>query len=910
MKGQNKVFNKYFSLGFNSNGINSLVNPQDEYKMDFILQDDNNYVDYNNIFRELGELNIIYNKNGKSFTFDSDSVCSQQNKKITITKENNDLQIIQNFTLEDDFMAWDINVNNLTKSELSILDFELPLCFNTAYARAWQETYLRRAIRHSFVAGSGSFVYLNRAGGDPPFLLMMPLHGTSLDFFDVQNTNDAGRFEGIYSTYLHANNKNKNNTWRLPTPSKVIKSRSSANYGFVFRWVKDHDEIRKHLYSHNLIDIRVMPGMTVPTGLECKILLKTKLKNISLISEYSNQTKIIKSNTKDNTYIFSVLFEKLGENMITIADQNGYKSFLQFFVTEPLEIMIKKRSNFIMENQFLKDEAKWYDGLIGLWDMNSKSSPNPDNTHGLQDYMVSGGDDCFKSPLLARKNVIYPSDEEINKIEYYLKNYVWGKHQRTDKEEPYPYGIHGGENWYVNRNNSTGFGSGGLGQDRMWRSFDYPHLVLTYLRMYEIAKYYPEKCNYLTSGEYLDRAFLTAVAFFEVPISIEMKKPWDFNGFPTWAYTQGNFNEKVIPELIKTLQSEKRNSDAEKIKSEWEKKVKYFIYDHDFPFGSEMFFDATAFESTHAIAKYAINNKLKPDKNLWQDPNSKEWYSHPKIDYDDIKVFMDRQIQGNIACRGWLEMNFNQFGSDIRAGGNSSYNLSYMSQLGGWAILDYGLNDSKNIYDHINLGFASILSSWALVNSGNEEDNFGYWFKGKENDGAAGWAYEPKLFNKPWGVKQMCRGIWNVDGEIDMGLGSSIDSLCTIFVDDPNFGRVCYGGNLKVYDDRYEIYPLDGVRNKFFCRLDEFFIDVTIKRDQFSDIDPIVIYRTHDLLKITINNSSKTEHNLEIKISGKNANEFLMKMNENSINAIQDNGRKIFNVHFKNSERVIIFLSK
>ena len=119
--------------------------------------------------------------------------------------------------------------------------------------------------------------------------------------------------------------------------------------------------------------------------------------------------------------------------------------------------------------------------------MNSKSSPNPDNTHDLQDYMVSGGDDCFKSPLLTRKNVIYPSDEEINKIEYYLKNYVWGKHQRTDKEEPYPYGIHGGENWYVNRNNAIGFGSGGLGQDRMWRSFDYPHLVLTYLRMYEIA---------------------------------------------------------------------------------------------------------------------------------------------------------------------------------------------------------------------------------------------------------------------------------------------------------------------------------------------------------------------------------------------------------------------------------------
>ena len=52
-----------------------------------------------------------------------------------------------------------------------------------------------------------------------------------------------------------------------------------------------------------------------------------------------------------------------------------------------------------------------------------------------------------------------------------------------------------------------------------------------------------------------------------------MKKPWDFNGYPTWAYTQGNFNEKIIPELIKTLQNEKRNSDAEKLKMSGRKKL-------------------------------------------------------------------------------------------------------------------------------------------------------------------------------------------------------------------------------------------------------------------------------------------------------------------------------------------------
>ena len=904
----NTLFNDYFNIGFNSKGLKSIVNPSDVNAMDFILQDDNNYINYEKVFREIGQFNILYSINGKINTFDSKSISKFDKTNISITNVNDDIELKESFSLVDDYMRWDINVKNKTDLDLKLLDFRLPLCFNTAYARAWQETYLRRAIRHSFVAGNGSFIFLNKAGGDPPFLLIMPTAGTSVDCFDVETTHDAGRFEGIYSIYLHANNKNQDKKWRLPTPNKVINGGDSKSYGFIFKWVKNHEQIRECLYLNDLIDIRIMPGMTVPIGLECKIYLRTKLKEISLKSEYENETKIDEIESELDNYLFSVSFQKLGENLITIVDKNGFRSYLQFFVTEPLETMIKKRSDFITKNQFYNDKSKWFDGLIGLWDMKKKNSPNPDNTHGLQDYMVSGGDDCFKAPLLSRKNSIYPNDEEIKIIEYYLENYVWGKHQRTDKEKPYPYGIHGGENWYVNRNNEIGFGSGGLGQDRMWRSFDYPHLVLVYLKMYEIAKNYPDKCNYLTSGEYLDRSFKTAVAFFEVPISIEMKKPWDFNGFPTWAYTQGNFNEKVIPELIKTLQVEKRNSDAEKIKSEWEKKVKYFIYDHDFPFGSEMFFDATAFESTHAIAKYALDNNLKPDKNLWQDPNSNEWYSHPKIDYNDIRVFMDRQIQGNIACRGWLEMNFNQFGSDIRAGGNSSYNLSYMSQLGGWAILDYGLNDSKNIYDHINLGFASILSSWALFNSGKEEDNFGYWFKGKENDGAAGWAFEPKLKNNPWGVSEMERGIWNVDGEIDMGLGSSIDSLCTILIDDPCFNTICYGGNLNEYDDRYEIFSLDGVRNKFHCRLKNFNISIKLKRDQFSDTEPIIIFKKDKTLQMTINNISKDDHKSYVYISTDNLKSLSVKMKGKNI--LSDDGGNVYRIQFfNNSEKETIFIS-
>ena len=64
------------------------------------------------------------------------------------------------------------------------------------------------------------------------------------------------------------------------------------------------------------------------------------------------------------------------------------------------------------------------------------------------------------------------------------------------------------------------------------------------------------------------------------------------------------------------------------------------------------------------------------------------------------------------------------------------------------------------------------------------------------------------------------------------------------------------------------------------------------------------------MLEITINNTSKTEHNLELKISGKNANEFSMKINENLIIADQDNRRNIYNVQFKDPGQVVVCLSK
>lgn len=168
--------------------------------------------------------------------------------------------------------------------------------------------------------------------------------------------------------------------------------------------------------------------------------------------------------------------------------------------------------------------------MYSLWDMENEELLSPENKGGLPyPYMVGGSDDpsnC-KALYLSEKNVVYPDKEEIASLEYYEKNFVWGKLQRTDKEFPYPYGIYGCDNWYELRNGVLGdYNSGGSGKERMWRTYDYPTHFTIYYNLYKIAKNYPYLVSYLDAKGYLERAYRTAMAYFEVPYSIL----WESNG--------------------------------------------------------------------------------------------------------------------------------------------------------------------------------------------------------------------------------------------------------------------------------------------------------------------------------------------------------------------------------------------
>ena len=55
------------------------------------------------------------------------------------------------------------------------------------------------------------------------------------------------------------------------------------------------------------------------------------------------------------------------------------------------------------------------------------------------------------------------------------------------------------------------------------------------------------------------------------------------------------------------------------LRGEWEKKVRFFLWGDKYPWTSEMPVDSTAFESTYAIAEYALGHELSAATDLWTD---------------------------------------------------------------------------------------------------------------------------------------------------------------------------------------------------------------------------------------------------------------------------------------------------
>ncbi len=741
-----------------------------------------------------------------------------------------DLRVDERFALDGDALTWTIALNNPGPRTVEVGDLALPLEFaERAGARA--DIYTHKLLRHAFVSGHGSWVYWERSNAVGPYLLMTPEGQSKFEYFDSS--------AGAFTPYIHggvaaAAARARSGSWRLPVSTLRIAPRATVTYSFRFQWVKDTAGVREALYRAGKFDTTIVPGMVIPSDLPAMISLRSTHPDIQVVAEHASSARIEPVSNRPGVYRAS--FSTLGENMLTIRYGDGQWSALEFFVTEPLETVIAKRAAFLAHHQQHLDPAKWYYAAYGDWDQKNEILRGPEDRDGLSTWLTDADDDAgnARPAFLASKNVFLPNRDEIASLETYIGRYLWGGMQMTDREK-YPYAIYGVPNFEANRASAD---AGRNGRGHVWRIYDYPHIVMLYFRMYEIAKFYPAMVKDLDSGGYLERAYRTAIAYWTVPNEVEK---WS-------ADAVGTMNEAIIPDVIVALEREGKTAWAHDLRSHWEGKIDRFINHTPNLYGSEFAFDSTGFESTGAFAKYARRHSI------------------PAVTPEAAKRFDELQLALNMADRGWLETTYYQLGSDYR--GNLSYLLSYMSQMGGWSILDHALYGEDDPTDYLRLGYASSLSSWALVNSGTGPSRHGAWFPSETNDGATGGGFMPEALGRAWIGKTVTRGAWHYSAEEDVGYCAAIRTHATIVARDPVFGEIAYGGIVTRTGKSVSVIPRDGLRVRFHVVRDQQRVHLELDHDGFARERPVVIADDLSRITFTLENRSGGPHTVGLSIDG------------------------------------------
>jgi hypothetical protein len=841
-----------------------------------------------------------------------------------------DLTVNESFQLEGDQLNWGITLANNTAAPIEVGDLAVPTRMAEGTPGRRSDIYTQKLLRHSLIAGHGSWLFWARSNGVGPYLLMTTVGPTKLEYFD--NTGGfppdaAGRGgRGGFTPYIHATVNNKadltrareagrEQPWRLPLTSLQLTPKGSkgseVTYQFRLQWAPTFQGVRDALYASNQFDTVVVPGMTLPSDLPAMIAFRTRNKVDAVEAEFPAKTSVQYVGKKGNdTLIYKAKFDKLGENMLKVRYGDKQWTSLEFFITEPLETVIKKRATFLVGTMQHKDSTKPSYGGFGDWDQLNKVLRNPEDRDRLSPWLTDSSDDAgnARPAYVAGVNAFFPTPEGVASVERYVRYYLFndykdgkGGMQMTEKE-PYPFGIYGTfDNWWQHRTvpdtppDTYEPGNANrlrdwtvLHRDHLWRIYDYPHIINMYHRLYQIGKFYPDMLKWKSSAQYLELAYRTTVAYWTVPFTT---RNWSANDV-------GTMNEACIEDLIYSLEEEGKQAWANEVRGLWETKVAHFVLKTPNLYGSEFAFDSTGFESTQAFARYAVRNAGKssvdPPK-FAVGPGRGEIPKFSDVTPEAAKKFQDFQMSLNVNDRGWLETAYYLLGSDYR--GSTSYLQSYMSHLGGWAVLDHGLNFADNPTDYLRLGYASALSAWCLVNSGTAESGYGYWYPAKANDGATAGGFIPEAWGRGWIGKTMPRGAWHYSAEEDVGYVGALRTQATVVVNDPVFGDYAYGGILSRANNSVRVIAHDGLRMRLHVIRDKQRFHLLLDNDGFAAEQPITISDDLHTVAFRVENRAAKPHATHMRISGMPSGNYAISVNGSQVTTFSGSDKEqIINV--------------
>lgn len=681
------------------------------------------------------------------------------------------LEVRRYWTVEGGHLALRFELENPTNQPVEIGALGLPMVFNNILTdRSLKEAHTTNSFYDPYIGQDAGYLQVTRLNGHGPALAVVPEENTPFEAYRplLDDPTDRGiTFEGFYEWTVHSkayaqNEWSRAEPWNPPT-SATLGPNESRTYGVQFLLADSIHRIEETLRANNRPVAVGIPGYVLPKDQRGQLFLKHGSEVRSTKVEPAGALELQEGEPTENGWLrYTVRGKTWGRARLTVTYEDGLRQSIHYKVIKSEARVMEDLGEFLTTEQWFdrpNDPFNRSPSVIS-YDYGEGRQVTEENRAWIAGLSDEGGAGSWLAAIM--KQLVQPDPREIDKLERFVDETLWGGIQYSEGERKY--GVRKSLFYYEpdrmpKRTYSDSVEYGGwTSWDReearsVGRSYNYPHVAAAYWVLYRLARNREGLVTRHPWEWYLRRAQKTSEAVVEHA--------------PDYAEF-GLMEGTVFLKILRDLQKEGWTSRAQSLEATMKERAEVWK-EKAFPFGSEMPWDSTGQEEVYAWCRY-FGFDQKADVTLrailGYMPTVPHWGYN-----GSARRYWDFIYAGNLQR---LERQLHHYGSGLNA----------------IPVLTEYRNNPNDTY-LLRVGYGGVMGAISNVT--------------QEGFAPSGFHAFPSTLR-----------IDHYSGDNGPGIFGHTVNTGTYLVNHPEFGWLAFGGNRSVEGDRIRVKPLDSSRSRVY----------------------------------------------------------------------------------------------
>ncbi len=516
------------------------------------------------------------------------------------------LQVIRYWEKEEKGLVLRFELKNKSNHPLEIGALGIPMIFNNIFdGKELDQAHNENVFFDPYIGMNAGYLQIVRLNGHGPVLLVVPVGKTSFEAYRPLLDDPTPRgttFEGFHEWMVHSkayaeNEWKGSEQWNRPT-SLVLRPDETYNIGVKFILTDKVETIEKTLAENNRPVAVGIPGYVIPQDVNARLFLKynKKIKSFETEGEGFLQATLV-GKTKEGWVEYSLKGNGWGRSRVTITYDDGLQQSINYKIIKPESQVVADNGKFLTTKQWFNQPNDLFhrSPSVITYDYEKQQQVTQDHRAWICGLSDEGGAGSWLNAIM--KQLVQPDKEEIEKLETFVQQTLWGGIQYN--EGKLKYGVRKSMFFYEPDSMPAGTYSNDI-NFKVWsawnrkgaevtdRSYNYPHVAAAHWVMYRLARNYNGMVTKQPWQWYLENAYQTAIAMMEQA--------------PYYA-EHGQMEGTVFVLILEDLKREGFADWAADLEKTMKRRADHWA-SLNYPFGSEMSWDSTGQEEVYMWSKY------------------------------------------------------------------------------------------------------------------------------------------------------------------------------------------------------------------------------------------------------------------------------------------------------------------